>query len=35
MMMLRAYGYSDVRNLVGGLQAWQAEGYPVAGQPSP
>ena len=35
MMMLRAYGYTDVRNLVGGLQAWQAEGYPIAGLPSP
>lgn len=29
MMMLRSYGYTDVRNLVGGLQAWQAEGLPV------
>jgi rhodanese-related sulfurtransferase len=35
MMMLRAYGYTNVRNLVGGLQAWEAEGYPIAGQPSP
>lgn len=31
MMMLRSYGYTDVRNLVGGLEAWQAEGFPVEG----
>jgi rhodanese-related sulfurtransferase len=35
MMMLRSYGYTDVRNLVGGLQAWQAEGLPVARIGSP
>jgi hydroxyacylglutathione hydrolase len=35
MMMLRSSGYTDVRNLVGGLQAWQGEGLPVAKIGSP
>jgi rhodanese-related sulfurtransferase len=28
-MMLRAYGYTSVGNLVGGLEGWQAEGFPI------
>lgn len=35
MMMLRAYGYTDVQTLVGGLEAWQAAGFPVARIGSP
>jgi rhodanese-related sulfurtransferase len=31
MSILRNFGYENVRNMVGGFDAWAAAGYPVAG----
>lgn len=32
MTTLRAYGYRDIRNLRGGLTAWEEEGFAVASE---